>query len=214
MDRFGLGAEIKRSECWIGFVWNAWRKQRMLLINNEVFSIRYRAHQNDLENILPYLTVGLFYVLTGPPVLLATILFKIATLARIVHTFVYAVYVIPQPARALSFGIQWAITIFMAGASILYFFWVNKLFINWNWIHNVCIDPRIRDIAFEGFYPNYTNCPGDVWWRWDWNSSLINQPELWDVGLQHFQGRIPAASFTKQIDDFPLIPTEPINLPF
>lgn len=80
-----------------------------------------RAHRNDMENILPYLSAGLFYVFTDPGVMLATILFKVATAARIVHTIVYAIVVIPQPARGLAFGIHFAITLYMAFASIIYF---------------------------------------------------------------------------------------------
>lgn len=74
-----------------------------------------------MENILPYLSVGLFYVMTDPPAMVATILFKVATVSRIIHTIVYAIIVVPQPARAIAFFIQWAITIYMAIASIIYF---------------------------------------------------------------------------------------------
>lgn len=81
-----------------------------------------RAHRNDMENILPYLTAGLFYVFTDPGVMVATILFKVATVARIVHTIVYAIIVVPQPARGLAFGIHFTITLYMAVASIVYFF--------------------------------------------------------------------------------------------
>lgn len=82
----------------------------------------YRAHRNDMENILPYLSVGLFYVMTDPSPLLATILFRVTTIARFVHTFVYTIYVIPQPARALSYAVHIIITIYMAIMCIIYFF--------------------------------------------------------------------------------------------
>lgn len=75
-----------------------------------------------MESILPYLTVGLFYVLTDPAPTVAMILFKVATIIRILHTFVYAIVVIPQPARAIAFYVHFAITIYMAIASIIYFF--------------------------------------------------------------------------------------------
>lgn len=77
---------------------------------------------NDLENILPYLTIGLFYVLTDPAAMVATNLFRVATVARFVHTFVYAIYVIPQPARGLSFGIHYLITLYMAVMCLIHFF--------------------------------------------------------------------------------------------
>lgn len=74
-----------------------------------------------MENILPYLSVGLFYVLTDPNPMVATILFRVATIARFVHTFVYAIYVVPQPARGISFAIHFAITLYMAVMCIIYF---------------------------------------------------------------------------------------------
>lgn len=80
----------------------------------------FRAHLNDLENILPYLFVGLFYVLTSPLVSTATLLFKVAAIARIVHTIVYAVIVVPQPARGTAWVIHYAITLYMAVSVIQY----------------------------------------------------------------------------------------------
>lgn len=74
-----------------------------------------------MENILPYLSVGLFYVMTDPNQMVATILFRVATVARFVHTFVYAVYVIPQPARALSWAVHVMITLYMAFMCVIYF---------------------------------------------------------------------------------------------
>lgn len=65
--------------------------------------MKNRAHLNDLENILPFFTLGLIYISTGPSVAWAKLLFRIFTGARIMHTIVYAVVVIPQPARALAF---------------------------------------------------------------------------------------------------------------
>lgn len=79
-----------------------------------------RGHLNDLENILPYLFAGLFYVLTNPSASQAMFLFKLAALARIAHTFVYTVIVIPQPARAITWFIQYSIAIYMAASVILY----------------------------------------------------------------------------------------------
>lgn len=86
-----------------------------------IFFLLYRAHRNDMENILPYLTIGLIYVLTDPSPWFAKTCFIIATISRILHTFVYAVYVIPQPARAICFFVHFIITIYFAIASIVYF---------------------------------------------------------------------------------------------
>lgn len=62
----------------------------------------------------------MFYVLTNPAVTLATLLFKVVAIARIVHTIVYTVVVIPQPARALAWFVPYAITAYMAVKTILY----------------------------------------------------------------------------------------------
>lgn len=74
----------------------------------------FRAHRNDLENILPFFAIGLLYVLTDPRAFVAIILFSAVGIARIVHTLVYAVFVIPQPARALSFFVALVCTAYMA----------------------------------------------------------------------------------------------------
>lgn len=73
-----------------------------------------------MENILPSLIIGFLYVLTNPVPAVATLLFKIGALSRIVHTIVYAVIPMPQPSRVLSFAIHYLITIFMSGSVIMY----------------------------------------------------------------------------------------------
>lgn len=62
-----------------------------------------RIHQNDLENILPFLVVGFLYALTGPSYTLAWWLFTLFTAARIVHTGVYLAAL--QPWRTIVFEI-------------------------------------------------------------------------------------------------------------
>jgi glutathione S-transferase len=91
-----------------------------------MWSIRYvkfvfRGHLNDLENILPFIAVAFFYVLTDPTEFLAVNLFRAFTVARILHTFVYAIVIIPQPSRVLAFGVGYSITIYMALQVILHF---------------------------------------------------------------------------------------------
>ncbi|KAH8344514.1 hypothetical protein KR084_002277, partial [Drosophila pseudotakahashii] len=73
-----------------------------------------RAHRNDLENILPFFAIGLLYVLTNPAAFLAINLFRAVGIARIVHTLVYAVVVVPQPSRALAFFVALGATVYMA----------------------------------------------------------------------------------------------------
>lgn len=91
--------------------------------NVDIERIR-RAHRNDLENILPFLTIGLFYVLTSPEPLIANNLFRVIGIARILHTLVYAVFVVRQPARAIFFLIALLSTVFMAFRVIFYFFYI------------------------------------------------------------------------------------------
>ncbi|XP_065364199.1 microsomal glutathione S-transferase 1-like [Calliphora vicina] len=79
-----------------------------------------RAHRNDMENIIPFLAIGYYYVLTNPSAALAINLFRAIGLARIVHTLVYAVVVVPQPARAISFFVGLAATAFMAARVIMF----------------------------------------------------------------------------------------------
>ncbi|KAK4884475.1 hypothetical protein RN001_000746 [Aquatica leii] len=80
-----------------------------------------RAHLNDLENIPIFFLAGLGYVLTDPNPAIALNLFRMYTLARVAHTFVYAIYVVPQPARGISWGIGYAITGYMAVRTMLHF---------------------------------------------------------------------------------------------
>jgi glutathione S-transferase len=74
-----------------------------------------------LENIIPFIFVAFFYTLTDPTECLAVNLFRIFTVARILHTFVYTVVVMPQPSRALAFFVGMGVTLYMALQVILYF---------------------------------------------------------------------------------------------
>ncbi|XP_055370739.1 microsomal glutathione S-transferase 1-like, partial [Condylostylus longicornis] len=87
-------------------------KVEVVFNNPDVERVR-RAHRNDLENILPYFTIGLLYITIDPNPTLATILFRIATISRILHTFVYAIYPVRQPIRLICFLVQSSIAIFM-----------------------------------------------------------------------------------------------------
>ncbi|RZF41478.1 hypothetical protein LSTR_LSTR000192 [Laodelphax striatellus] len=69
-----------------------------------------RAHLNDLENIPVFMVAALLYIATKPSYWLALNLFRTFTIARIIHTLVYAVVVIPQPARALAWVVGYAAT--------------------------------------------------------------------------------------------------------
>jgi glutathione S-transferase len=81
-----------------------------------------RAHLNDLENIPAFLFVSFLYIMTNPALGFATTLFRAFTIARCVHTFVYAVKPLPQPSRALAFGVGLLTTGYMA-VQVLIHFW-------------------------------------------------------------------------------------------
>lgn len=80
-----------------------------------------RAHLNDLENILPFFIAALFYVLTNPEPFIAINLFRTVAISRIIHTIVYAIIPIPQPARALAYHIAVWCTIYMIIKSAIFF---------------------------------------------------------------------------------------------
>uniref|UniRef100_A0A0A1XK77 Microsomal glutathione S-transferase 1 n=1 Tax=Zeugodacus cucurbitae TaxID=28588 RepID=A0A0A1XK77_ZEUCU len=73
-----------------------------------------RAHRNDLENILPFFTIGFLYVLLDPHATLAINLFRAVGISRIVHTIVYAIAPVPQPSRLLAFLVPVCATTYMA----------------------------------------------------------------------------------------------------
>lgn len=117
--------ECQWSSCWtcstvkvpFSLLSNQWLRINEL---NPISNWLFRAHLNDLENILPHLFAGFFYVLTNPAVLTATLLFKVSAIARIVHTIVYAVVVIPQPARGTVWFVHYLITFYMAISVLLH----------------------------------------------------------------------------------------------
>lgn len=77
-----------------------------------------RIHQNDYENIPPFLAIGLLYVLTGPDVALAQTLYAIYAVSRLLH---FAAYVSAQSheLRATLWTIGSLVMIYMAGACAL-----------------------------------------------------------------------------------------------
>lgn len=80
-----------------------------------------RAHLNDLENIPVFWVVAALYVSTNPVAAWATLLFRVFTLGRILHSIVYAIVPLPQPARAIAFGIPFLATAYMGAQVILYY---------------------------------------------------------------------------------------------
>ncbi|KAJ9574720.1 hypothetical protein L9F63_008090 [Diploptera punctata] len=80
-----------------------------------------RGHLNDMENILPFFVIGFLYVFVNPAPFLAVNLYRLFTAARVVHTIVYTVVVIPQPSRAIAFFVGYTITVYM-GLQVIFKF--------------------------------------------------------------------------------------------
>ncbi|XP_058985375.1 microsomal glutathione S-transferase 1 isoform X1 [Musca domestica] len=112
LQRFRTGTFANPEDCMS-------KKDKVTYDNPYVERVR-RAHLNDLENILPFFAAGFFYILTNPSAFIAINLFRAVAAARILHTIVYAVVVIPQPARALSFFVAFLATGYMALQVVLY----------------------------------------------------------------------------------------------
>ncbi|KAK0162288.1 hypothetical protein PV327_008637 [Microctonus hyperodae] len=89
-------------------------------VDEDIERIR-RAHLNDLENILPWAISTALWLTTSPDPLTVLILIITFSIARIIHTIVYAIIVIPQPARALAFGVGFIITIYQSVATIYHY---------------------------------------------------------------------------------------------
>jgi glutathione S-transferase len=95
-------------------------KGKVKLDDPDVERVR-RAHLNDLENIPAFWILGALYVTTAPAVWWAKILFRAFAAGRIIHTFVYAIKPLPQPARGIAFGIPLVINMYMGVQVILYY---------------------------------------------------------------------------------------------
>ncbi|KAG7250299.1 hypothetical protein CRUP_028869 [Coryphaenoides rupestris] len=85
---------------------------QFLRVDPDVERVR-RCHQNDLENIIPFVIIGLMYCLTGPHVSTALLYFRVFAASRICHTVAY-VLPLPQPSRALSWMVGMVVTFCMA----------------------------------------------------------------------------------------------------
>lgn len=86
-------------------------KGHVTLADPDVERVR-RAHRNDLENIPVFLFMAPLYLMTSPSHAVALIMFRVFTLARILHTVVYLCQV-RQPARGLCFFVGMVVNVFM-----------------------------------------------------------------------------------------------------
>lgn len=80
-----------------------------------------RAHLNDLENIPAFWILGALYLTTNPVAAWALMLFRAYTACRIVHTIVYAIVPLPQPARAIAYAVPYFIKLYMGANVVLYY---------------------------------------------------------------------------------------------
>jgi uncharacterized MAPEG superfamily protein len=73
------------------------------LVEPESVARVLRAHRNAEANIIPFLFLGLIYVMLGGPAMVAQIIFGIFVVARVGHSVAYLGA--RQPYRTLSFAI-------------------------------------------------------------------------------------------------------------
>ncbi|GBP78294.1 Microsomal glutathione S-transferase 1 [Eumeta japonica] len=95
-------------------------KGKVKLDDPDVERVR-RAHLNDLENIPAFWVLGALYASTAPAAAWATLLFRAYAAGRVLHTLVYAVKPLPQPARALAYLVPYAIMWYMGIQVILHY---------------------------------------------------------------------------------------------
>ncbi|XP_077026329.1 microsomal glutathione S-transferase 1 [Tamandua tetradactyla] len=86
--------------------------KKYLRTDDRVERVR-RAHLNDIENIVPFLGIGLLYSLSEPDLSTALLHFRLFVAARIYHTIAYLTP-LPQPNRALAFFVGFGVTFSMA----------------------------------------------------------------------------------------------------
>lgn len=79
-----------------------------------------RAHQNDLENVLPWFIITYLWLSTGPALWLAKILIRTFVLSRVTHTISYVIFQ-QQPTRAIAFFVGFIITGYQALSTLLYY---------------------------------------------------------------------------------------------
>ncbi|XP_060924254.1 microsomal glutathione S-transferase 1-like [Limanda limanda] len=91
---------------------SAEEKKKQLRTHPDVERVR-RCHLNDLENIVPFVVIGLLWALTAPELSCALLHFRIFAGARIFHTVAY-VCALPQPSRGLSWMLGMLVTFSMA----------------------------------------------------------------------------------------------------
>ncbi|XP_063786717.1 microsomal glutathione S-transferase 1 [Pseudophryne corroboree] len=90
--------------------------KKYLRTDQDVERVR-RCHLNDLENIVPFIGLGLVYALSNPDLHVALLHFRIFAGSRVLHTISYLVP-LPQPSRALTFSAGLLVNVSMAYATL------------------------------------------------------------------------------------------------
>ncbi|XP_071987976.1 microsomal glutathione S-transferase 1 [Engystomops pustulosus] len=90
--------------------------KKYLRTDQDVERVR-RCHLNDLENIVPFVGVGLLYALSNPDLSTALLHFRVFAASRVLHTISYLVP-LPQPSRALTFFVGFLATLSMAFSTV------------------------------------------------------------------------------------------------
>lgn len=109
LNRMGRSVYANPEDQSIG---KALNKDTKLTLNDPTVERIRRCHLNDLENVITFVLIGLFYVASEPDPETAVTYFRIFTGCRLLHTFAY-VLALPQPSRALLFGGGFAVSMIM-----------------------------------------------------------------------------------------------------
>ncbi|KAL8625935.1 hypothetical protein ACOMHN_012536 [Nucella lapillus] len=87
--------------------------EKSITTNHPLVERIRRCHQNDLENVVPFTLIGLFYVSVDPDPDIALRIFRVFAATRMLHTVAYLVP-LPQPTRAACYFVGWGATGLMA----------------------------------------------------------------------------------------------------
>ena len=79
-----------------------------------------RAHRNEIENLLPFLGLGLFYCATRPCKVVAKWHFRVFVIARFIHSVAYINC--KSKERSLGFGLGALVCLSMAGQCVAFFY--------------------------------------------------------------------------------------------
>ncbi len=93
-------------------------KSTIVVLNDPAVERVRRNHLNDIENIIPFVLVGLFYVGTNPDRDVALWHFRIFFVSRLLHTLAYQL-ALPQPSRFIACAVGYLTTLSMATRVLL-----------------------------------------------------------------------------------------------